>query len=204
MKKNINFILVLLFVAIYISCSKEQVSTSTQNVYQLKEVKSHTPFDLLKNSTESKYIDKDGRTKLFSIEIDRIEILKPFGETTYKTEEFDISYRLLQSNYYLNIKLFSNENSDGGISEFIASSLLTDFNNGLIPSVKINKSGDPVLCEIIASISLNGKPFENVYRNFSISTDGANSFEFIYYTKDMGIVGFHDEEGVLWVLEEYR
>jgi len=204
MKKNINFILVLLFVTIYISCSKEQVNTSKQNVYQLKEVKIHTPFDLLNNSTESKYIDKDGRTKLFSLEFDRIEKVKPFGETTYKTEEFDISYRLLQSNYYLNIKLFSNENSDGGISEFIASSVLTDFNNGLIPSVKINKSGDPVLCEIIESISLNGKSFENVYRNFSTSTDGANSFEFIYYTKDMGIVGFHDEEGVLWVLEEYR
>ena len=121
----------------------------------------------------------------------------------YTTEEISITLSNQAEEYYLSTYLSSN-NLNGSIYEFIVSTLYTTTNNGLIPSVKVDKDGNAVISNLMDQATLNKKTFNKVYANFSSPTLSENSFLSIYYTATQGIVGFYDGDDILWNLKAYK
>lgn len=193
----------VVFTCFMFSCSENRANNLNE-FYNLNGVKNQVPLSLLETYSEISFENSTGDIKKFSIDFKNREVEKPSGDDKYTTEEIDINLTNDKDDYALNIYLSSNKINDK-INEFLQAALYTNLNNGLIPAISIGDDGQALICELIDNTVLNGKEFRNVFRNYS-SADaiGNDSFEFIYYTIEMGIIGFKDEFGDLWVLKEYR
>lgn len=166
--------------------------------YKLKG--DNTPLITLSSASTAVYTNMNYDEKEFTIEYDEKVVKKNSEGEKYATEEISIDLRNPNETYHLSIQV-TGEKTDGIFSEYVIASIFTRAGYIVIPTVTIKENGDAIDCEKIGTINLLNRTFHQVYRN----AENINvPFQYIYYKPQMGIVGFHDENGILWVLQDYK
>jgi hypothetical protein len=183
------------------SCEKEDNSTGEIQRIKIDNLLQYLPLDSLMDKSKAVFTSVEGDEKVLSLEI--IEDVKTqiINNTYYESEDIYIGYNDPSTfDYYLYIKAIGVLTDDYEQNLFITAQL-TQFITDYVPTIIISDSGAPqFLSKFHESKIIAGKSFENVYSSLRI--EGQDAFGTIDYTTELGIVGFTDENGMVFSLKE--
>ena len=75
--------------------------------------------------------------------------------------------------------------------------------NGSYALLSISADKSPLMCDLLPSAYILGKTFADVYTS-GVVLETVTSFSRLYYTIELGIVGFEGWEGEMWVLDRFE
>lgn len=180
-----------------ISCQRE-TSIIIEKNYQIDKIKKYLPSEVYSSGKKVIFQDKSGKSRVFSIEVQNYEVKDINGNKIKK-----LYYNLREANntifyFVLSAQPLVPPNSS---SEMLSIRMLTTIHNGLFAKIIINENGDTWFNQMFQTLDLNGKTFSDVFYG-NIELEEIKVCNEIYYTANQGIIGFRDEIGELWVLEE--
>ncbi|MCR9055583.1 MAG: hypothetical protein NXI26_27430, partial [bacterium] len=122
----------------------------------------------------------------------------------YESEHIAIWY-LDESDRTYQLKTIASANyTEGGAHQFVLSEILTTVNDGFSGAISISADKSPSICDLLPSADILGKTFTDVYTNWVIDSENVTSFSRLYYTIELGVVGFEGWEGEMWVLDRFE
>jgi hypothetical protein len=202
--------LAMLALFVLVSCQKDQLGLATKNPFdglqdlKLNVVKSYLPLDLAKNHRKVIFKNAAGNEKALQIQYLEEHKEKDHQGHRYKSEHISIRYvDNGDSSYELKTIASANYTQDGS-NEFVTSQILTSINRGYIPMLSIAADKSPLICELWASVKILDRTFKDVYTNFPADLEFVTSFSKLYYTTELGIVGFEGLDGEMWVLDRFE
>lgn len=198
--KHILIFLSLVFCVI--SCQNDEVTEQNINLLKIDQILEYLPINSLNGKSKALYTSINGEEIILSFEINEEIKSKKNGETTYNAEDITITYTDPSTDEYsIYIKGSANYLEEGFSNQFVSVGL-TQFKTGYSPLITISDSGLPIFGSISDSMEIGGKNFQNVYMNLPI--ENINSYDEIYYSSILGVVGFTDENGEVYSLKEIR
>ena len=194
MKINQKQLLCFLFFTCFIACEDDK----PLDVYGLDA--SLIPLSTLSSASMAVYSDNKGNLKEFTIDLKEEIVKKKVDGEDYAVEEIHVDLNNPSETYHLTIQASAEKIGDI-ITESVIARLFTRASFIEIPTIIINEQGQAIDCDKLGSLTLYNKTFQGVYRN---SENENIAYKYIYYNTELGIIGFTDEEGLLWVLENYK
>lgn len=204
-------LLAALAILMLAACEKDTVNTAGNSSngelanLTIGIVRDYLPLDLVRQNSTVVFKNADGEEKKLQIHWLEEEKEKAYGNRTYESEHIEIRY-LDESDRTYQLKTIASANyTEGGANEFVNISLLTTVNEGYVPTIPIFADKSPVFSELLLPmIDILGETFENVYTNLPVNLETVTSFSRLYYTIELGIVGFEGWEGEMWVLDRFE
>ena len=202
--KNIFNPFVLFIILIFTACDKD--SDNTLSHLSIENLKEFVPYDSLNIFSKVVFLNQDGDQKILTITKSIGQVEKTLDGKTYTVDQDEFTFRDETDTRY-NIELLVTahySSSSSTIIEFVDCTLFTTVNNGFVPSVRLHTDKPPSRPnEVHTEVTLNGKIFQDVFSNHTIIEIG-EKFSKLYYSKEIGVVGFKDGNGVLWVYDHYE
>jgi hypothetical protein len=205
-------LLAILAILMLAACEKDTVSTAWNSSngelanLTIGIVRDYLPLDLVRQNSTVVFKNADGEEKKLQIHWLEEEKEKAYGNRTYESEHIAIWY-LDESDRTYQLKTIASANyTEGGSNEFVMSSINTTVNNGLstaISRISISADKSPFMCDLLPSVDILGKTFADVYTSGLVLED-VTSFSRLYYTIELGVVGFEGWEGEMWVLDRFE
>ena len=196
-----NFILFALLIFIC-ACSDKDSSNLSFESLNVESLEQFTPVNYLENNSRVIYKNDDGDQIEFDISSSTEIITDEVIGIKYEREiKRFILFNREDSSYSLDLILTSFYNEDKSVRGLIGCSLLTDKNNGWIPTISLDENGK-TRTGFSEDQSLGPKNFADVFSNFGINIPAKHSK--IFYNYEFGFVGFHDEDNMLWYLDRYE
>ena len=203
--KIYNYLFFLLFpISIYSCKGDDTTDFNIHETYSLTTIINYVPLEKFSTSTQVVFVNVDGLERYFELKYDDTNSDRPYvNDERYTTESYHITYSGdSDDQFYLDILVSSAySRHTSGIQEYLTATLTTSANNGYIPMISIDGNGQSFTMG--NRLTLNGRSFDDVYQNLTPPAD-VNSFHTIYYTTKDGIVGYHGEDGELWVLDRFE
>ncbi len=206
MKKTILFSLSLSLIMAY-SCNQESITETPEDI-QLGEITALLPLEKFEQNSFAVFKNKNGEEVSFQLSVKTEEIQKSIGNMPYKTESIKLTYtHPNDSNFTLYIKSSGKyidvKNHIESIECFYDQSLNqeTPF---IFPRISIDKDGNITQGVFHESDILLNTEFQRVYksRNLIVNQPDENQFN-IYYTPELGFIGFETVNNELWVFERF-
>lgn len=192
------------------SCQKDLVSTAKTNSpeefadLKIGIVKDYLPLDLVKSNSGVVFKNASGEEKKLQIHWLEEDKHKVYRNHEYKSEHIAIWY-VDESDRTYELKTIASANyTEGGANEFVMSQILTAVNRGYAPGVSVSADKSPLICELLPSVDILGRSFNDVYTNFSANLEFVTSFSKLYYTIELGVVGYEGWDGEMWVLDRFE
>ena len=205
-------LLATLAILMLAACEKDTVSTAGNSSngelanLTIGIVRDYLPLDLVRQNSTVVFKNADGEEKKLQIHLLEEEKEKAYGNRTYESEHIEIRY-LDESDRTYQLKTIASANyTEGGANEFVTSLINTTVNNGLstaLSSISISADKSPLMCDLLPSVDILGKTFADVYTSGVVLED-VTSFSRLYYTIELGVVGFEGWEGEMWVLDRFE
>ena len=198
--KNICFLVLSL---IFIACSNSEDITNELNKLRIESLNQFVPVQNLENHSIVVFKDVNGNEKKLNISHSSSTETSEIDEIQYEREikSFTLSDSL-NSEYVLNILMSSHYQDVSTVILSIDCSLLTNVNNGWIPSIRLDEDGNSRIGNK-EDITLGLKEFIDVFSNLELP-DIETKYSKIFYNYELGFVGFYDSENHLWYLDRYE
>ncbi|WP_425422136.1 hypothetical protein [Phaeodactylibacter xiamenensis] len=203
-------LLAALAILMLAACEKDTVSTDGNSSngelanLTIGIVRDYLPLDLVRQNSTVVFKNADGEEKKLQIHWLEEEKEKAYGNRTYESEHIAIWY-LDESDRTYQLKTIASANyTEGGAHQFVLSEILTTVNGGFSGAISISADKSPSICDLLPSADILGKTFTDVYTNWVIDSENVTSFSRLYYTIELGVVGFEGWEGEMWVLDRFE
>ena len=203
-------LLAALAILMLAACEKDTVSTDGNSSngelanLTIGIVRDYLPLDLVRQNSTVVFKNADGEEKKLQIHLLEEEKEKVYGNRTYESEHIEIRY-LDESDRTYQLKTIASANyTEGGAHQFVLSEILTTVNDGFSGAISISADKSPSICDLLPSADILGKTFTDVYTNWVIDSEDVTSFSRLYYTIELGVVGFEGWEGEMWVLDRFE
>ncbi len=203
-------LLAALAILMLAACEKDTVSTDGNSSngelanLTIGIVRDYLPLDLVRQNSTVVFKNADGEEKKLQIHWLEEEKEKAYGNRTYESEHIAIWY-LDESDRTYQLKTIASANyTEGGAHQFVLSEILTTVNDGFSGAISISADKSPSICDLLPSADILGKTFTDVYTNWVIDSENVTSFSRLYYTIELGVVGFEGWEGEMWVLDRFE
>jgi hypothetical protein len=203
-------LLAALAILMLAACEKDTVSTDGNSSngelanLTIGIVRDYLPLDLVRQNSTVVFKNADGEEKKLQIHWLEEEKEKAYGNRTYESEHIAIWY-LDESDRTYQLKTIASANyTEGGAHQFVLSEILTTVNDGFSGAISISADKSPSICDLLPSADILGKTFTDVYTNWVIDSEDVTSFSRLYYTIELGVVGFEGWEGEMWVLDRFE
>jgi hypothetical protein len=203
-------LLATLAILMLAACEKDTVSTDGNSSngelanLTIGIVRDYLPLDLVRQNSTVVFKNADGEEKKLQIHWLEEEKEKAYGNRTYESEHIAIWY-LDESDRTYQLKTIASANyTEGGAHQFVLSEILTTVNDGFSGAISISADKSPSICDLLPSADILGKTFTDVYTNWVIDSEDVTSFSRLYYTIELGVVGFEGWEGEMWVLDRFE
>ncbi|KGE89655.1 MAG: hypothetical protein ACE362_26510 [Phaeodactylibacter xiamenensis] len=203
-------LLATLAILMLAACEKDTVSTAWNSSngelanLTIGIVRDYLPLDLVRQNSTVVFKNADGEEKKLQIHLLEEEKEKAYGNRTYESEHIAIWY-LDESDRTYQLKTIASANyTEGGAHQFVLSEILTTVNDGFSGAISISADKSPSICDLLPSADILGKTFTDVYTNWVIDSENVTSFSRLYYTIELGVVGFEGWEGEMWVLDRFE
>ncbi len=221
MKKLSKILLIpvaIIAIMAIVRCDKDDVTSQEPQQYHLTidNILEEFPKDLYENSSRIVFKNETGGTRVLSILPEHALQNKSYGGRDYTVDA--LNYRLVEENddsYIIQVTVraqyryeFADINSNHieynfnpieSIDVTIAGLTSPGIDN--INFVRISRIGTEVLTidNFSEELALNGKEFNGVY--YSWVFPSSTAFSSIYYNPEFGVIGFQDENDVLYVFD---
>ncbi len=204
--KPILSIIMFLFL---VSCNQESSHNPAPQPPVLADLnlgglKTLVPLDVIKSKNYAVFVNENGEEKYLKIIVEEGYKDLIFESIHYKSEFFEYSLSdTLNTSYGISTKLRNQYTSLTRSDGVCTSALLSGYNNGYFPSITLSSDGDFIFGKSIESVVINNKTFLNVVTQFPIPND-YNSYSELYYSTELGVVGFEGDNNEMWALDRYE
>ena len=204
--KPILSIFLLLFL---ISCEKEPSNKpipqpKTLDDLNLEGLKALVPIDIIKSNDYAVFVNQNGDEKYLKITVSEGYKNFVFESIQYKSEFFE--YNLSDSSdmsYGMSTKLSNQYSTLTRVDGLCSVALLSGYNNGYFPTVTLDRNGNVIFGKALDSIVICNKTFNNVTTQLPPPSE-FESYSKLYFSKELGIVGFQGNYNEMWALDRYE
>jgi hypothetical protein len=208
---NLKKIFVLFSLSlILIRCSNELQNTGPINPLpdtdlELGGILQQIPIDILSQGPTAVFVNGLSDETRFTINYTRESGLRTIHGISYTAETVRADYQEVNLTGLLALSISAKVEFDVNkqISEYMGVNLNTTYNNGFVPFMVIDPAGIPIFGSTLELIEIAGHSFQNVYSNY-IHPTPFTSFTKLYYSKDLGIIGYEGIDGEMWALDRYE
>lgn len=200
-----NVVLLIVLVGVLFSCQKDESKNEVNGGIQtitIDEIKSLLPLSESLSKKYAVFYNQNGQELIFDFSIREELIEKKIGSESYFAESISGNYSIDGLSEYSLYFLGSGNYSNSIESNLFVTAGINQIIEPVITLLTIDEEGSAVLGLAYNDLQLLDKEFHDVYSN--IIVEEFNAFSEIYYTADIGVVGFRDKQDELYVFKEYR
>ncbi len=191
----------LAVILLCISCNSINEKDNLQQI-GLNDVLELIPISVLENNSEVVFVNSASIDKTLDLEFYKGTKQVNDGSILYVTDFISVLYSDNHDNN-LRMKVELEPYFDNGrLIKNVVVTLLANSSNP-IPILSLSPQGSLLNTHYI-EITLNGRSFENVYSNILNETQENKTYSEIYYSLEIGVVGYRDFEGELWAFKEFK
>ncbi|MBV6652919.1 MAG: hypothetical protein KI786_04140 [Mameliella sp.] len=198
MKNNILFIFLF---AVFSCTDTSDTSVNKLSDLSVESLEQFVPINYLEENSKVIYRNENGEEIIFEIVSSTTTEMSKVNDLEYDRELKSYSFKNDNLNYSLNILMTAQYYDRNTILESIDCSLFTGANNGWIPMIRLDGSGNTLLGSR-GDMTLGQRTFYDVISSLEPATSDFK-FSKIFYNYEFGFVGFHDAENQLWYLKQY-
>lgn len=197
-------IILLSIVFTLFSCEDIQFNNNLEDL-NTDSLEQFVPVEILDSHNKIIFINSSGQEMEFIIEIFNEIESKEINGRKYDREIKSYVFETMESaDFILSIDMLVDYYDEKTEQKDIICSLYTSANNGWIPSIRLNESGN-ALSGTREDLTLGSKEFKDVFSNNSLNSLGYDfKYSKIFYNYEFGFVGFHDADNQLWSLDRYE
>jgi|GEM_PF-6256311 len=167
----------------------------------IDNVRDLIPIALLSSAERAIYVNVDGDRKSFRVDVSMRDLARSHADQSYIAETVDVVYiDSTDTDYSIYVTASANYQPDDQISEYILGTIVPSASQDAYAagfSFDVDDLGHRTL--FADEVTLHDITFEDVYHNRIL--DSIEAYSALYYTSELGIVGFVDRNAVLWRLE---
>lgn len=204
--KKILFLIAIYFMGI--GCGKDNTVPANplpDTDLKMSDILQQIPFDLLSQEPTAVFVNALGNEVRFTINYTRESKARTFNSNPYTAEKLQADYQEIHPSGLITLSIFAKIEYDLSkqITEYMGVNLNTAHNNGFVPFIVIDHAGNVSFGSTLEFIDIAGYTYYDVYSNYIRPTE-FTSFTKLYYTKDLGIIGYEGLDGEMWALDRYE
>lgn len=205
MKKTILF-LALINLMLTSSCGDKEENFTPSDT-ELGAIKSLLPLDQFEQNTIAVFKNKNGVEKPLNISTKLEIIQKNINNVSYQSESLHLIYKDADdASFNITVTASSEINDQQTPTEIINCSLSPSNSSVLpnIPLITIDTNGNTRAGQFHESDILLNINFDQVFLSNIYDTTNQNEYEDLYYTTELGIIGFLDGQDTFWVFTRFE